>query len=68
MDGSTFDYRQQIADMFAIAGAHRFTGPMTVHWKDGQPQKVAWVWDVPLGEQAARFIRILRGRPPPGPP
>lgn len=59
--------RQQLADMFAIAAAHRFTGPMTLNWKDGQPHNIEWHWKLAFGEPAAGFIRIMRGQPPPGP-
>ena len=65
MDGA-FDYRQ-VTDLFAAAGANRFTGSMVFHFDGGQPKNVELHWRLSFGESVARFLRTLRGRPPPDP-
>ncbi len=64
VDGA-FDYHQ-MTDLFAGATANRFTGSMTFHFDQGEPKNVEVHWRLSFGESVARFIRILRGRPPPG--
>ena len=66
MADNAFDYRQ-VTDLFAAAGANRFTGSMVFHFDDGQPKNVEMHWRLSFGESVARFLRILRGQPPPGP-
>jgi len=66
MEGSAFDYHQ-VTDLFAVAASNRFTGSMTFHFNDGEPKNVELHWRLTFGQQVARFVRILRGRPPPGP-
>lgn len=63
-NADVFDYHQ-VTDLFAVAAAHRFTGALTFHCHDGQPQKVEIHWKLTFGEQLRRVIRILRGKPPP---
>lgn len=64
-DPVAFDVHQ-VTDLFATASAHRFTGQMLFDWKDGEPKQVQLFWRLSFGDQLRRFIRILRGRPPPG--
>lgn len=59
---------QQAADLFAVATAHRYTGPMTFHWRDGVVMEVDHPWRLKVGPALQRYIRIFRGQPPPGSP
>jgi len=63
-DGTTFGYHQ-VTDLFAVAASNRFTGSMTFHFDDGQPKNVEVHWRLSFGESVAKFLRTLRGRPPP---